>query len=84
VGKNDPTGTYAYVCDGTSPGSPVLADGLAVYTPGLSDHRGQTSTFTHAGALGSPRFLTSGQGVTASLLPDAFGGVAAPAVPPAQ
>jgi len=25
VGKQDSTGTYAYVCDGTSPGAPVLA-----------------------------------------------------------
>jgi RHS repeat-associated protein len=51
----------------------VLADGLAVYTPGLSDHRSGASTFTHADALGSLRFLTSGQTPTASLLSDAFG-----------
>jgi YD repeat-containing protein len=25
VGKTDSTGPYAYVCDGTSPGAPVLA-----------------------------------------------------------
>ena len=73
MGKTDPTGTYLYVCDGTSPASPVLADGLAVYTPGLSDHRNGASTFTHADALGSLRFLTSGQTPTASLLSDAFG-----------
>ena len=36
TGKTDSTGIYAYVCDGTAPGSDVLADGLAVYTPGLS------------------------------------------------
>jgi len=52
----------------------VLADGLAVYTPGLSDRRNGASTFTHADALGSLRFLTnSGQTPTASLLSDAFG-----------
>ncbi len=52
----------------------MLADGLAVYTPGLSDHRNGASTFSHADALGSLRFLTnSSQGVTANLLSDAFG-----------
>ena len=35
VGKTDSSGTYSYVCDGTSPGSPVLSDGHALYTPGL-------------------------------------------------
>ncbi len=29
VGKVDSTGTYSYVCDGTTPGSPVLSDGHA-------------------------------------------------------
>ncbi len=43
--KQDSTGTYAYVCDGTSPGSPVLADGYAVYTPGLSERRNNASSF---------------------------------------
>jgi hypothetical protein len=40
----DSTGTYAYVCDGASPGSAVLTDDLAVYTPGLPDHRGGAGT----------------------------------------
>ena len=35
VGKVDSTGTYIYICDGTTPGSPVLSDAHAVYTPGL-------------------------------------------------
>ncbi len=29
-------GTYTDVCDGASPGSPVLSDGHALYTPGSS------------------------------------------------
>ena len=34
--KTDSTGQYALVSDGASPAAPVLADGLTVYTPGLS------------------------------------------------
>ena len=45
VGKVDSTGSYVYTCDGTSPGSPVLSDIYAVYTPGQSEHRGSTSYF---------------------------------------
>lgn len=74
TGKTDSTGIHADVCDGTTPSSPVLADGFAVYTPGLSDHRGSVSTFNHDDTLGSLRFLTnSSQNVTTSLLSDAFG-----------
>ncbi len=73
VGKTDSTGTYRYLCDGTSPGADVLSDGAAVYTAGLSDHRGNASTFSHDDLLGSLRFLTTGQNVTMNLLPDAFG-----------
>ena len=68
------TGTYSYICDGTSPGADVLADGYALYTPGLSDHRGSASMFSHDDFLGSLRFVTnSQQNVTLNLLPDAFG-----------
>ena len=45
VGKTDSTGTYSYVCDGADPGSPVLSDGHAVYTPGLSENRAGVSSF---------------------------------------
>ena len=45
VGKVDSTGTYSYLCDGASPGAPVLSDGHAVYTPGLSENRGGTVSY---------------------------------------
>jgi RHS repeat-associated protein len=74
VGKTDSTGTYSYVCDGTEAASPVLTDGAAVYTPGLSERRGSTSKFTHADALGSTRLLTdASQSATDTLAFDAFG-----------
>lgn len=53
VGKTDSTGTYSYVCDGTSPGSPILSDGHALYTPGLSENRGGTSLFYNSDDLGN-------------------------------
>ena len=53
MGKTDSTGTYSYVCDGTTPGSPVLADGHALYTPGLSENRGGTSVYYDFDRLGN-------------------------------
>lgn len=50
VGKVDST---SYICDGTSPGSPVLSDGHAFYTPGLSENRGGVSRFFDFDRLGN-------------------------------
>jgi len=52
VGKQDSTGTYAYVCDGTSPGAPVLSDAHAVYNPGLSEYRAGVVTYSDNDASG--------------------------------
>ena len=60
VGKTDSTGTYSYVCDGTTPGSPVLSDGHALYTPGLSENRGGTSTYAAYDLLGNLWFMDNG------------------------
>ncbi len=53
VGMTDSQGTHIYLCDGTSPGSPVLSDGFAVYTPGLSEHRGGASLYYDNDRLGN-------------------------------
>ncbi len=53
MGKVDSTGTYSYVCDGTTPGSPVLSDGHAIYTPGLSENRNGASAFYNFDRLGN-------------------------------
>ncbi|MCW3099802.1 MAG: repeat-containing protein [Chthonomonadaceae bacterium] len=72
--KVDSAGTANYLCDGTTPASAVLKDGSAVYTPGLSEHRGTTSKFYHGDALGSTRGITnSSQAVTDTVLYDGFG-----------
>ncbi len=62
VGKTDSTGTYAYVCDGTSPGSPVLSDAHAVYNPGLSESRAGTLSFYDFDQLGSLWTMDAGAG----------------------
>ncbi len=62
VGKTDSTGTYAYVCDGTSPGSPVLSDAHAVYNPGLSEYRAGVVTYSDSDALGNLWTLDAGAG----------------------
>ena len=61
VGKADSTGTFSFLCDGASPASPVLWDGYAVYTPGLSENRGGTTLYNHADLLGSLVELTDSQ-----------------------
>ncbi len=62
VAKTDSTGTYSYLCDGTSPASPVLSDGHAVYTPGLSERRGGSSSYYENDRLGNLWTLDSGSG----------------------
>ena len=52
-----PTGAYSYACDGTTPGSPVLSDGHALYTPGLSENRGGVSTYAAYDKLGNLWFM---------------------------
>ena len=65
VGKFDSTGSYSYVCDGTTPGSPVLSDGHTIFTAGLSSTVAGLTSFRHEDLLGSLRFLTDrGQSVT--------------------
>ncbi len=53
VGMTDSAGVHTYLCDGTSPGSPVLSDGFAVYTPGLSEHRNGASLYYANDQLGN-------------------------------
>ncbi len=53
MGKTDSTGTYSYLCDGTSPGADVLSDGHALYTPGLSENRGGTASYYSNDRLGN-------------------------------
>ena len=59
--------------EGSSAGSPLLEDGGATYTPGLSEERGGVSYVYHPGALGSTRGITAAGAVTDAVEYDAFG-----------
>ncbi len=62
MGKTDSTGSYSYVCDGASAGSPVLNDGHATFTPGLSENRGGVSSYGAYDLLGNLWFQDNGSG----------------------
>ena len=74
IKKVDSSGTRNFITDGVSPAVPVLRDGLATFTPGLSERRSSTSKFYHGDALGSTRSITdSSQSVTDTKRFDGFG-----------
>ena len=62
MGKTDSTGSYSFACDRTSPGSPVLSDGHAVYTPGESESRGGASSYSAYDKLGNLWFVDNPSG----------------------
>ena len=66
-----------------TPGSPVLSDGSATYTPGLSERRAGVSQYYGADLLGSVEDLTdvSGTTITAHQEYDAFGNLMAQSGP---
>ena len=71
--KIDSSGTRNYITDGDSPAAGVLSDGLATFTPSLSERRSSTSSFYHGSCtlqsnygaggdvLGSTRSQTIGE-----------------------
>jgi len=74
VSKVDSTGTRTYLRDGAYVTDPVLSDGAAVYTPGISERRSSTTKFYHPDRLGSTERLTdTGQSTTDTRQYDAFG-----------
>lgn len=74
VGKVDSSGTSTYRRDGADVTSPVLADGTANYTPGISRHTSSGTRFYGADYLGTNRVETdSTQTVQATRTFDAFG-----------
>ncbi|MDX2065786.1 MAG: RHS repeat-associated core domain-containing protein, partial [Fimbriimonadaceae bacterium] len=78
VGKVDSLGTATYKRDGDYVTAPVLDDGAAKFTPGISERRGTTSRFSHSDRMGSvTRQTSASQGSAASRQYDAFGNVAA-------
>ncbi|MBI1755815.1 MAG: RHS repeat-associated core domain-containing protein [Fimbriimonas ginsengisoli] len=74
VGKVDSGGTKTFKRDGVGVTDPVLNDGAANYTPGLSERRGGVSKFTHSDRMGTNTKLTDAtQATTDTKTYDAFG-----------
>ncbi len=73
VGKTDSAGTATFRRMGASVTAPVLGDGSASFTPGLSERRGAITTFQHSGIKNTEAQSTSNQTLTATRVYDAFG-----------
>ena len=75
VGSTTNSVARTYLRDGAYVTDPVLSDGEATYTPGISERRGSTTTFLHSGLKNANSQTTTSQTVGASRVYDAFGGV---------
>ena len=74
VSKVDSAGTATYKRDGAHVTAPVIGDGSAVYTPGISERRSSTTKFYGSDRLGTNSLETNtSQAVTATKTYDAFG-----------
>ena len=74
VGKVDSGGASTYRRDGAGVTAPVLSDGAAVYTPGVSQRRAGATTFDLSDRLGTAsRQTDAGKATTATRTYDAFG-----------
>jgi RHS repeat-associated protein len=75
VSKTDSTGTRTYTRDGAYVTDPVLDDGAALYTPGVSERRGSDTTFSHSGLKNMDAQSVVNETVSATREYDAFGNV---------
>ncbi len=73
VAKTDSTGTRTYLRSGTYVTAPVLADGQATYTPGVSERRGSTTSYQHSALKNAELQSGSAQTFSATKGYDAFG-----------
>lgn len=62
LGSRVGRGSETYRRAGASAGSPLLGDGSASYTPGLSERRGGQSSFFHWGSFGDLSAQSNGSG----------------------
>ena len=68
-------GSRTFLRNGLGVTSPVLEDGNADYTPGVSRRASSTTTFAHAGLKNTSTQTTENETVAASRVYDAFGNV---------
>ncbi len=67
LGSRVGRGSEEYRRAGASAGSPLLGDGSASYTPGLSERRGGQSSFFHWGSFGDLSAQSNGSGALTDL-----------------
>lgn len=73
VGSTTNSVGRTFLRDGAYVTDPVLSDGAATYTPGVSERRGAATTFLHSGLKNADAQSGAAQTVAASRQYDAFG-----------
>ena len=77
VGSTTDSVSRTFLRDGAYVTDPVLKDGAAVYTPGISERRGTTTTFLHGGLKSVDAQSRPTQALSATRTYDAFGNTTA-------
>jgi RHS repeat-associated protein len=75
VSKSDSVGTHSFKRAGAGVTAPVLDDGFASYTPGVSERRSGATTYYHAGLKNVERQTDTSITYTAQRQHDAFGNI---------
>jgi RHS repeat-associated protein len=75
VSKSDSVGSHTFKRAGAGVTAPVLSDGFASYTPGVSERRNNATTYYHAGLKNVERQTDSSITYTAQRQHDAFGNI---------
>ena len=75
IGSTDACAGKSFKRDGVGVTAPVLSDGAAVYTPGVSESRGGVKTYFHQALKNTDLQSDSAGAVTATRLYDAWGNV---------
>jgi RHS repeat-associated protein len=75
VGSTTNSVPRTFLRDGAYVTDPVLTDGAAFYTPGVSERRGGVTTFLHSGLKNAEAQTSAAQTLSATRTYDAFGNV---------
>ncbi len=73
VSKTDSGGSFSFMRNGTGVTAPVLSDGFANYTPGISDRRNGATKHLSADITNTTQQMDASQTIAANKQYDAFG-----------
>jgi len=76
VGSTTNSVARSFLRDGAYVTDPVLSDGAATYTTGVSERRGSTTTYLHSGLKNADAQSSPAQALTGTRQYDAFGNLA--------